>query len=213
VEIWDPVTGAQRSVTNSKQENGYTTIPLQFAPFQSFFIVFKKTQNKKPAYTISSYTVVQELTGPWTVHFDKEWGGPSSIVFDQLEDWTKRPEEGIRFYSGTATYVKQFDAPKTNGKKYWLHLGTVKNIADIKLNGKSLGIVWTSPWQVDITHALQPAGNKLEIEIINCWPNRLIGDAALPPEKRKTHTNIKFKPDTPLMSSGLLGPVTIQVEG
>jgi Glycosyl hydrolases family 2, sugar binding domain. len=209
VEIWDPVTGTQHKLAK-KEENGYTHVQLQFAPFQSWFIVFKKTSGKKQ-YGIIDYATIKQLTGPWTVHFDEAWGGPSSIVFDELEDWTKRPEEGIRYYSGTALYKKQFDVPEyQSGKQYILHLGVVKHIADIQLNGKKLGIVWTSPWQADITQALRARNNLLEIEIVNLWPNRLIGDAALPPEKRRTRTNIKFKADTPLVPSGLLGPVVIQ---
>jgi Glycosyl hydrolases family 2, sugar binding domain. len=209
VEIWDPVTGRQQSLSK-KEEKGYTNVQLSFAPFQCWFIVFKKSTNKNP-FTITTWSPVQELAGAWTVHFDEDWGGPSSIEFDELQDWTKRPEEGIRYYSGTAVYKKQFDVPGyQRGKQYLLHLGVVKHIADIKLNGKKLGIVWTSPWQVDITKALQAKNNLLEIEIVNLWPNRLIGDAALPKEKRRTRTNIKYKPGTPLVSSGLLGPVTIQ---
>jgi hypothetical protein len=91
----------------------------------------------------------------------------------------------------------------------FLDLGVVKNIASVKLNGKSLGIVWTAPWRVEITSAVKPGTNLLEIEVVNLWPNRLIGDAALPAEQRLTRTNIPFKSDAPLLSSGLLGPVTI----
>jgi hypothetical protein len=56
---------------------------------------------------------------------------------------------------------------------------------------------------------VKETGNVLEIEVINLWPNRLIGDAALPAGQRLTHTNIVFKSDAPLLPSGLLGPVTI----
>ncbi|MBS1565568.1 MAG: hypothetical protein JST39_14355, partial [Bacteroidetes bacterium] len=94
----------------------------------------------------------------------------------------------------------------------YLDLGVVKNIARVMLNGKSLGIVWTAPWQVDVSSALKTGTNNLEIEVINLWPNRLIGDAGLPIEKRLTNTNIPFKKDMPLLPSGLLGPVTLQRE-
>lgn len=210
-ELWDAVTG-ERKPLEVHEAGGYSTIPLQFAPFQSFFIIFKKASAAaKPSNPFLSYTTQQELTGPWTVHFDEKWGGPATIVFDQLEDWTQRPEESIKYYSGTAVYVKQFDAKGIEkGKRYFLDLGVVKNIADVKLNGKKPGIVWTAPWRIEITPALKPTGNILEIEVVNLWPNRLIGDAALPEEKRLTHTNIAFKKDAPLLPSGLLGPVTIQ---
>ena len=127
-----------------------------------------------------------------------------------MEDWTHRPEEGIKYYSGKATYVKQFDATGIQpGAQYFLETGVVRNMAELTLNGKKLGILWTAPWRIEITGLLKPTGNLLEIVVVNCWPNRLIGDAALAPEKRLTQTNITFKKDAPLMSSGLLGPVVI----
>jgi hypothetical protein len=151
------------------------------------------------------------LSGPWTVKFDPEWGGPESVVFDKLQDWTKRPEEGIKYYSGKATYHKTFDLPellRESNRKIHLNLGKLNNVAQVRLNGKDLGIVWTAPWNV----AVLSTGNNLEIEVVNLWPNRLIGDARLPEAKRLTTTNVKkFKPDSPLLESGLLGPVTLQV--
>jgi hypothetical protein len=215
-EIWDAVTGEMSAVKTFSQENGYAGITLPFAPFQSWFIIFKKGAMNKPVKTkipgsnFLSYTPVQELTGPWTVHFDPKWGGPDSVEFNTLEDWTQRPEEGIKYYSGAATYVKQFDAADLQpGALLFLETGVVKNIAELKLNGKKLGILWTAPWRVEISGLLKATGNVLEITVVNCWPNRLIGDAALPPEKRLTHTNIAFKKEAPLMASGLLGPVII----
>ena len=92
----------------------------------------------------------------------------------------------------------------------YLDLGMVKNIARVSLNDKDLGIVWTAPWQVDITPALTNGRNRLKIEVINLWPNRLIGDAGLLPDQHLTHTNIPFKKDAPLLPSGLLGPVTLR---
>jgi hypothetical protein len=144
------------------------------------------------------------------VHFDERWGGPASVEFSQLEDWTKRPEEGIKYYSGSATYVKQFDMPNiSKGNRYFLNIGVVKDIAELTLNGKKLGILWTAPWRIEVSGILKPTNNKLEIQVVNLWPNRLIGDAALPVDKRLTHTNIEFKKDAPLLPSGLLGPVVV----
>jgi hypothetical protein len=215
-EIWDAVTGQMSPVAVFDQTGEYTSIPLQFAPFQSWFVVFKKaapqknSSNQKIAKNFLSYSPVQELTGPWTVQFDAKWGGPASVEFNTLEDWTKRPEEGIKYYSGKASYIKRFNAAAMQpGKRYFLDVGVVKDIAELTLNGKKLGVLWTSPWRVEVTGLLKATGNVLEIVVVNCWPNRLIGDAALPPEKRLTRTNITFKRDAPLMPSGLLGPVVI----
>jgi hypothetical protein len=155
------------------------------------------------------------LTGPWTVKFEPRWGGPESVVFERPEDWTKRAEEGIKFYSGTATYHKTFDLPpalRDSGKRIYLDLGTVKNIARVRVNGEDCGVVWTAPWHAEISGRVQAQDNRLEIAVANLWPNRLIGDASLPPDKQFTVTNVKkFKKDAPLLESGLLGPVTLVV--
>ena len=158
----------------------------------------------------------QEITGPWTVQFDPKWGGPASVVFEQLVNWTQRPEEGIRHYSGTATYRRTFDVPEAlrgQGRRLTLDLGDVRNLAEVRLNGKNLGVLWSLPFRVDVTDAIKSTGNSLEIEVVNFWPNRIIGDQFLPPDKRFTRTNIrKLTKDTPLMDSGLLGPVRLLVE-
>ncbi|MRG48031.1 glycosyl transferase family 2 [Chitinophaga sp. SYP-B3965] len=205
-EIWDPVAADIRGAAFSIA-GGRVSVPMEFQAFQSFFIVFPKRGTTLKGLPFPAFAPVSDIKGAWTVRFDTAWGGPASVQFPSLQDWTKRPEEGIKFYSGTATYVKEINVETTG--RLFLDLGVVKNIAEVKLNGKSLGIVWTAPWRVEITSAVKTGTNLLEIEVVNLWPNRLIGDAALPPEKRLTNTNIPFKSDAPLLSSGLLGPVTI----
>lgn len=166
-----------------------------------------------------------ELIGGWDIRFNKEWLYPSDglnqeqisglFKFNTLDDWSKRPEEALRYFSGTATYKKTFDISGFSdllNKEIFLDLGIVKESARVRLNGKDLGVVWCNPRQVDISGILKATENRLEIEVVNLWPNRLIGDSRLPVEKRKTRTNvISYKPDSHLLSSGLLGPVTIQV--
>ena len=154
------------------------------------------------------------LLSGWTVHFDPKWGGPESAQFDQLVSWTTRPEPGIKYYSGTATYEKTFDLPQSaignRQSAIFLDLGNLRELAEVKVNGKSCGITWTPPFRVEVTGAVKPGANKLEIVVVNFWPNRIIGDASLPPEQRRTQTNIrKLTANTPLMESGLLGPVQI----
>jgi hypothetical protein len=156
---------------------------------------------------------VATLAGPWSVRFDPAWGGPPKAVeFADLVDWTTRPEPGIRYYSGTATYQKQWDwkgDPKTAG--LMLDLGALRELAEVKLNGRSLGIVWAPPFRVAIpADALKPGANNLEIAVVNFWPNRIIGDASQPVGKRFTRTNVlKLTAKTPLVASGLLGPVRV----
>src|SRR5208337_1379537 len=186
----------------------------------SMFVVFRRplahAANAASRPNFPTFSTAHEITGPWTVLFDPKWGGPESAVFDQLISWTRCPEEGIKYFSGTATYRKTFDLPealRSPGRRLTLDLGDMKNLAEVRLNGKNLGILWTVPFRVDVTEAIKPAGNELAIEVVNFWPNRIIGDQFLPPEQRLTRTNIrKLTKTTPLMDSGLLGPVRLLAE-
>ena len=152
------------------------------------------------------------LSGAWEVSFDPKWGGPVKIIFDSLDDWSQRAEAGIKYYSGKAVYRKTFTLPdesRVAGQKCLLDLGVVKNLARVRLNGRDLGVVWCSPWRVEACRAIRPGKNNLEIEVANLWPNRLIGDRTLPAEKQFTSTTYNpYKKDSPLLPSGLLGPVT-----
>jgi hypothetical protein len=214
-ELWDPVSGERRFATAYSEAGGATTLPLELPPCGSVFVVFREPDSAHPATgerNAYTFTPRQEIAGPWTVNFDPKFGGPDKVTFDQLVSWTTRPEAGVRFYSGTAVYRKTFDLPggAAAGKRLFLDLGRVREMAEVKLNGQSLGIFWAPPFRVDVTDAVKSAGNALEIEVVNFWPNRIIGDDALPPEKRITRTNIrKLTRDTPLIESGLFGPVQI----
>lgn len=164
---------------------------------------------------VTSVPPVQEISGPWEVRFTPGWGAPDKMAFDQLIDWTQRPEEGIRYYSGKATYLKTFDLPNSeirNPKsEIWLSLGEVHDIATVRVNGKAFTPLWLAPWRVDITSAVKPGTNQLEVEVVNAWNNRLVGDAKLPESQRRTWLAIPaVKPEAPLQAAGLLGPVTLQ---
>jgi len=192
-ELWDAITGTRRDLPRFDQQQGRTLIPLEFAPAQSWFVVFRKpyTQTASSEHgddtkrNFSDFSQVAEMAGPWQVTFDPQWGGPEKpVTWDKLEDWTSRPEPGIRYYSGTAVYKTLFDvAPSTlNSAKsrLFLHLGRVNHIARVRLNGQDLGVVWTAPWQLDISDAVRKKANQLEIEVTNVWANRLIGDEQEP---------------------------------
>ena len=177
-----------------------------------------------------------DLSGPWEVRFDPKWGGPEQATFTQLEDWSKRSEPGIRYYSGTAVYRKTFvlDSPSTRNRLV-LDLGQVAIMADVTLNGHNLGILWKPPFRVDLAGAVKSGDNQLEIRVVNLWINRLIGDEQLPedserngdgtlkhwpawvnegkpsPTGRFTFTSWRlWKKNDPLVPSGLIGPVTIE---
>ena len=211
-QLWDPVSGSVRTSICYRLDGDRLVVPLGFAAFQSWFVVFPKNSRYAPAKVGDNFRerlIVSGLDSGWDVAFDTRWGGPERVRFDRLSDWSENDDPRIRYYSGKAVYSRHFDY--SNGGQVWLGLGVVKNIARIILNGRDLGIVWTAPWDVELTPALKKGRNELTIEVINLWPNRLIGDAALPAEKRLTNTNIELKKDAPLLSSGLLGPVTLQL--
>jgi len=216
-ERWDPIHGTMYELASFTPVAEGTTVALKLAPHESCFVVFRKpVETSVSTETRSSrndptWSAAQSLEGPWTVQFDARWGGPATTVFAGLTDWIQSRDERIRYYSGKATYRKSFDLTKPilAGQRVLLDLGTVKNIAAVRLNGVDLGVVWTAPWQVEISRALKLTGNALEIDVVNLWPNRLIGDKYLPAAKRFTRTNIALKDDARLLPSGLLGPVII----
>ena len=153
-----------------------------------------------------------EVSGPWEVQFQPGRKAPERATFDQLIDWTSSENPGVRYFSGTATYRATFSAPAVAEHRVMeLDLGRVEVMARVKLNGKELGILWKTPYRVDVTDALKAGENTLEIEVANLWPNRMIGDAALPEDERITWASWNpFKPESELAPSGLLGPVDIR---
>ena len=156
------------------------------------------------------------------MQFDPKWSGlTNAVVFAQLEDWSKRAEEGIKYYSGKATYRKTFDlSALPNEKTTWqkckiyLDLASVSVMAGVRLNDRDLGIVWCAPWRVAVpADLLKEKGNRLEVTVANLWSNRLIGDSALPVEKRLAWTTHNpFKAGAELQPSGLFGPVKLMEE-
>jgi hypothetical protein len=160
--------------------------------------------------------VVLPIERPWTLAFTPGWGAPAVVQMDKLASWTESNDEGVRHYSGTASYTTAFELPRQMPKaaRVMLDLGEVREMARVTMNGKEMGIAWKRPFVVDVTAAAVPGRNSLKVEVTNLWPNRLIGDQSLPESKRFTHTNItKFKADSPLMTSGLLGPVRVTMSG
>lgn len=215
-ELWDPLTGAMRRLPEYKTADGLTTLPLTLAPHGSCFVVFPRggVLAAPRAAARANYVEprpIATLDGPWQVHFDPALGGPTVARFDQLVDWTTRPEPGIRYYSGIATYRRDFDRPA--GAKVLLDLGTVQVMARVRVNGKDCGTLWCAPWQVDITSALRDGANTLEVDVANLWPNRLIGDAKDPAHAFTKTTHQPYRADYPLLPSGLVGPVRVMAVG
>lgn len=221
-ELWDPVSG-EISLAKSWQINkGRTELSIQLPNNGTLFVVLQQpTKNKSEAKGTKwkKRSTVQKVEGSWTVGFDTSYGGPAKpVVFSSLRDWSKHPDTTIRYYSGTAVFSKVFNwNASTTGKRVWLDLGKVANVAHVRVNGLSCGTVWTAPYEVDISKALKQGKNQLTIEVSNTWANRLKGDLRLSEEQRRTRTSaplrpLKTKEGSGLLEAGLLGPVVLQID-
>jgi hypothetical protein len=214
-ELWDALTG-KTAPASYKIADGRTTVPLTLAPNGSTFVVFRKPA-KAQSRTLPAPVVktVETLEGPWTVAFQPGRGAPASITEKSLTPWNESSDPGVKYFSGIGTYTKSFTMPAVQaGKQYVLDLGTVKELAQVSLNGKDVGTSWAVPFKLDITKALKPGKNELKIKVVNLWHNRLIGDAQPDNKVKYTFTIIPtYRPDAPLKPSGLMGPVKIDSIG
>ncbi len=238
-ELWIGTTGKTRKIVDYKIENETTIIPLEFFPYESFFVIFSNNKSgkhspDKEAGNFPIFSELKTLDGPWDVSFDPKWGGPENIRFENLQDWTQHEMRGIKYYSGIAKYTKKFtleDLQSKSGTLY-LDLGEVHDMARIILNGKNLGVVWCAPWRMDVAEAIVEGENTLEIEVANRWMNRLLGDRLEPDANVRTvkfdngllegkeYTTGRYTFTLPValnsfnftepLPSGLLGPVTLQ---
>ena len=212
IELYDAVNNRTWKAKDFKLENDRTVLPLKLAPSGSLFVIFKKA-SKGPAIkrdlNWTEFDALGPISGPWSVVFHDILGGKKE--FKELVDWTEYPDSTVKYYSGTASYKKTFKVKSP--EDVWLDLGKVANIAEVKVNGISCGIVWTPPYRVNISKALKKGTNQLEIEVTNTWANRLMGDQRLPEDKRVTKTTAPYRLEgKPLQESGLLGPVVLMVE-
>jgi hypothetical protein len=212
-ELWHSDTGVMEPAS-FRTADGRTTVPLHLEPWGTVFVVFRK-----PAKSASrnlakiSDNAIATVEGPWDLSFQADRGAPAKITLDKLASWSDNPDEGVKYFSGTGTYTKTIQAPKDwfkRGAHLSIDLGEVKNLAEVSVNGKALGIVWKTPYRVDVTNVLKPGSNALEIKVINPWANRIIGDRQPNVTKTYTFTSPKYyKADAKLVPSGLLGPVQV----
>ncbi len=195
------------------------------------------TEGRTAKTEVSAMPAPLDLTGPWELTFPPKLGASEKVTLEKLISWSDHPDSGVKYFSGTATYHKTFDVPPAMlgaGKKVYLDLGRVEVLAGVKVNGKDLGVLWKRPYTVEISSAVKPGKNDLEITATNLWPNRMIGDEQLPddsprekewlkqwpawvtdgkpsPTGRFTFTSWRFyKKDDALLPSGVLGPVMIR---
>jgi len=225
-EAWDPLTGTRRALPEWHAADGVTRVPLGLDPTGSVFVVFRSGEAGPPAWppaggNAPEWRTALEVAGPWQVTFAPQAAGRAggaappetfTATFESLVDWTERPEPAIRHHAGEATYRTTLVVPESvleSHPRLALDLGAVGEIAEVRLNGRPLGTVWCPPWRVGVGDALEPGANQLEIDVVNLWRNRLIGDASLPAAERITRTNLAVPGNEPLLPSGLLGPVRL----
>jgi hypothetical protein len=223
-ELWDAATGVAQPASY-RTANGRTTIPLHLDPFGTVFVVFRKPaaapslELAEPAETPVP-NVADELNRNWSVAFQTGKGAPETIAnypaaiqFDRLTSWSDNSNAGVKYYSGTATYTKSIEIPADAigpDARLWLDLGDVKDVASVTVNGRDLGVLWKAPYKVDVTGVLTAGENQLTIKVTNLWVNRMIGDQQ--PWALKKYTFADFTPykaESPLLPSGLLGPVQL----
>jgi hypothetical protein len=215
-EIWHPETGMIEQASFNIAD-GFTTVSLHLTPNDAVFVVFR--DKAKGSSRVVASPVEEELatiSGPWNVSFQPDRGAPAEVTMETLTAWNENTDPGIKYFSGTGTYNNKIIVPAewlTEGQQLWLDLGSVKNLAEIVINGKSLGIVWKNPFRIDITEAVKEGENPLEIKVTDLWVNRLIGDQQPGIDRKYTYTTMPFyRANSPLQPSGLLGPVKIYLQ-
>jgi hypothetical protein len=211
-ELWRAETGTTEPVSFNI-EDGRTWVPLHLEAWGTAFVVFRKstpqTKHQLPEFIENK---VLTLTGPWNVAFQPGRGAPASITMEELWDWSHSDDPGVKYFSGAGMYTKTVQAPPEwfrKGSRLWIDLGDVKNLAEVTVNDKDLGQVWHAPFRVDATSALKPGANEIRIRVVNAWVNRMVGDEQ-PGATKFTFADVKpYKANSPLLPSGLLGPVTV----
>ncbi len=212
-ELWYPETG-KTEPASYRIANGRTTVLLRLNPGESVFVVFRQRATAQSRTLPPQVeTRVAVLDGAWEVSFQPHRGAPEKITLDKLISWSESADPGVKYFSGTGTYTRAVNAPADwfqRGARLWLDLGDVKNLAQVVVNGKQIGIVWKTPFRVDVTDAMKPGVNAVEVKVTNLWVNRLIGDQQPDVTRKYTYTTMPFyRANSPLLPSGLLGPVRL----
>lgn len=214
-ELWDAITGRIRTLPAYEETVTGTVVPLKLCPYESAFVVFRRPAVKAAGTGLRlNYPFPQTLVrldAPWKVSFEEKRRGPATRTFARLEDISKNEDPDIRYYSGTIWYETEFKLKKKPEGELYLNLSDVGVMAKVKINGRYAGGVWTAPYRVNVTDWVRKGKNKVEIEVVTTWMNRLIGDSGLPESERKTWTPCNsWKPADTLQKSGLVGPVYIE---
>ncbi len=211
--MWHPDTG-ETEKTSFRIENDRTMVPLVLEPFESVFVVFREATNER-AREIKEpeKAVIATLDGSWRVSFPAQGSSPGLSKLLEPGSWSEEQDRSIRYFSGTATYIRDLVAPENwfeSGDRLILDLGDVRELAQLSVNGQSLGVLWKPPYKADVTGSLHPGRNTLEVKVTNLWVNRLIGDQQPGVAAFTSTSTPTYRADAPLRPSGLIGPVRIE---
>lgn len=253
-EVWLPENGKAMHDVTWDYTNGMVRVALKMRPHESAFVILRSpTDSNGTSLTMKKKIIKSELAldKDWTLSFPEDMDCPQNIELDHLMPWNEHANNGIRYFSGTATYTKHINIKHIDPQiRYIIDLGEVKNTAKLRVNGMEIAYLWNAPFRADLTNALQKGDNLIEVDVTNLWPNRMIGDEQWPDDMewsepycypdapgkpavgcflesiptwlaegktrpsthRKTITSFKFfKKDSPLLRSGLMGPVRIEL--
>jgi hypothetical protein len=213
-ELWHADSG-KIEPTSYRQEAGDTVVPLQLASYDAVFVVFRnRTQTQARTIREPTRATLGSVSGRWEVHFQSGRGAPEVALFTQLAPWNVHSNTGIRYFSGTATYETTFRIPASwmadRNDPLEINLGRVKDVGEVIVNGQSAGVLWKPPFRADISHLAHIGDNRLQVRVTNTWVNRLIGDQQPNATKVAFSSLNPYRGDSPLLESGLLGPVTIE---
>ena len=214
VEIWHPETGLSEKVHSASVKDGRTWVPLALAPHESRFVVFRrggKLETETPRTVVTAANDVTALAGPWKVLFPEGWGMPGEMMIEALKPWKELgTTTEAKAFSGTADYLIDFTVDKVDANTIvLLDLGRVESLANVEVNGKDLGDVWSQPYRIPLTGAVKAGRNTLKVSVTDTWYNRLVFDAGQSEADRRTRTIAGPQKDSPLRDSGLIGPVRI----
>ncbi|MDR0620020.1 MAG: glycoside hydrolase family 2 [Bacteroidales bacterium] len=218
-ELWNAVDGSVRPLPSYSEKDGITTVPLRLDNLEGYFIVFvpksKATSTAADGKLSANFPTpvkTTDISTGWTVAFqtDSVRRGVENANFAELKSWTENENPQIKYYSGTASYKKTITVPANMGVEQFIEFENICDMAKVKINGKYAGGCWTAPYRVNISGLLKEGENTVEIDVVNKWGNRLIGDAFLPFQQRKVRSySTTWTPEMPLQPSGLIGKTAI----
>lgn len=214
-ELWEPINGNIRKLPAYVYKNNTTIVPMKLEKGECVFVVFRKKGKATSLTLADNYpapTFIKPIKHKWHISFESAFKNPQSVLTDSLDDLSKSSNDSIKYFSGTATYTTETRVKKAvQGERTYLCFEQIGTMAKVYINGQYAGGVWTIPYKLDITDFVKEGVNRIKIEVVNTWVNRLIGDLNLPKEERQTYCFINpYTKNSSLPPSGIIGNVWLE---